>query len=325
MTATQLQLRRGTSAQCAGMTPVDGEPIYDTTNDRLRLGDGSTAGGVSIPNYKDLLNDVFTRANSVGGTANAITLTYNPVTISDASGTRIKWKSAANITSASTVAVDGRSVVTLKKWEGGILVDTEDGDGPTGKDMEAVSNGTYYVLDQPDLGSGVISGQVPLAQVSGGGGSYDFTGYITSDYESYRLILQNILPATSGADLHLRVRRSGQGSYDSSGYVYRNTKSGGSPVTGTPGNFILLLSGISDSAGNGVGVSGEISGQGLSLSVRSQFQFLVGEYVTNANIIDAYGTGSLNTSAALDSVQLRFSSGNIASGKATLYGISGAS
>jgi len=41
----QLQLRRGTGAQLAAFTPQAGELVVDTTNNRLVVGDGATAGG----------------------------------------------------------------------------------------------------------------------------------------------------------------------------------------------------------------------------------------------------------------------------------------
>lgn len=43
--ATQLQLRRGTAAQVAAFTGAVGELTADTTNSRLVLHDGVTAGG----------------------------------------------------------------------------------------------------------------------------------------------------------------------------------------------------------------------------------------------------------------------------------------
>ena len=43
MTTTQLQLRRDTATNIAGITPAQGEPLYDATNDRLVMGDGATA------------------------------------------------------------------------------------------------------------------------------------------------------------------------------------------------------------------------------------------------------------------------------------------
>jgi len=41
----QLQLRRDTAANVAGFTPAQGECVVDTTNNRICIGDGSTAGG----------------------------------------------------------------------------------------------------------------------------------------------------------------------------------------------------------------------------------------------------------------------------------------
>ncbi len=49
MTTTQLQLRRDTAANIAGVTPAQGEPIYDVTNNRLVMGDGTTPGGRPYP------------------------------------------------------------------------------------------------------------------------------------------------------------------------------------------------------------------------------------------------------------------------------------
>ncbi|MEJ0051399.1 MAG: hypothetical protein WDN02_09380 [Methylovirgula sp.] len=44
----QLQLRRGTAAQVAAFTGAQGEVVVDTTNNRLVLQDGETAGGIPI-------------------------------------------------------------------------------------------------------------------------------------------------------------------------------------------------------------------------------------------------------------------------------------
>lgn len=44
--STQVQWRRGTASQVAGFTGVTGEIVVDTTNRRLVVQDGVTAGGV---------------------------------------------------------------------------------------------------------------------------------------------------------------------------------------------------------------------------------------------------------------------------------------
>ena len=41
----QLQLRRGAASQVAAFTGAQGETVMDTTNNRLVVSDGSTAGG----------------------------------------------------------------------------------------------------------------------------------------------------------------------------------------------------------------------------------------------------------------------------------------
>jgi hypothetical protein len=43
--ASVIQIKRGTAAQVAAVTPVAGEPVYKTDTKKLVIGDGSTAGG----------------------------------------------------------------------------------------------------------------------------------------------------------------------------------------------------------------------------------------------------------------------------------------
>jgi len=47
-TATQVQLRRGTSSQVAAFTGAAGEVVVDTTNNRAVVHDGATAGGFAL-------------------------------------------------------------------------------------------------------------------------------------------------------------------------------------------------------------------------------------------------------------------------------------
>jgi hypothetical protein len=47
-TATQVQLRRGTSAQVLAFTGAQGEVVVDTTNNRAVVHDGATAGGFAL-------------------------------------------------------------------------------------------------------------------------------------------------------------------------------------------------------------------------------------------------------------------------------------
>ena len=51
----QLQLRRGTAAQVASFTGAQGELVVDTTNNRLVLQDGATAGGFPIARLAEVI------------------------------------------------------------------------------------------------------------------------------------------------------------------------------------------------------------------------------------------------------------------------------
>jgi hypothetical protein len=52
--ATQVQLRRGTSAQVVTFTGAQGEAVVDTTNNRLVVQDGATAGGFAQAKVADV-------------------------------------------------------------------------------------------------------------------------------------------------------------------------------------------------------------------------------------------------------------------------------
>jgi len=51
---TQVQFRRGTATQNGSFTGAEGEISYDTTNNTLRVHDGSTAGGFRLALYSEL-------------------------------------------------------------------------------------------------------------------------------------------------------------------------------------------------------------------------------------------------------------------------------
>jgi len=74
--ATQLQIRRGTSAQIAAFTGAEGEIVVNTTNDSVHVNDGSTAGGFEMARA-DLNNvsDTSLNAALTGNTVSALTVT----------------------------------------------------------------------------------------------------------------------------------------------------------------------------------------------------------------------------------------------------------
>lgn len=93
--AKQVQLRRGTSAECDAFTGVVGEAFYDTSNKRLRMSDGSTAGGTALAKY----SEASINSTSSVHTAQQLELGH----ASDTTITRV---------SAGVAAVEGSNILT---------------------------------------------------------------------------------------------------------------------------------------------------------------------------------------------------------------------
>ncbi len=154
----QQQIRRGTEAQCNAMTPVEGEVIAETTNDELRLGDGSKAGGHRLASAKAVQNQQFNYAVA-DGTANAITLT-SPTGAAVASyvqGLSFEFKASADNTGATTINVDGLGAITVQKPSGSGLTGLSSGDLRSGVIYGVTYNGTVFQLTGGAGGGGVTS------------------------------------------------------------------------------------------------------------------------------------------------------------------------
>lgn len=145
MVATQTQLRRGTEGQCDAMTPAAGEIVVDTTNKRVRLGDGSTAGGIEIPNATDIQKGMFNTVNATG--TNTITVTLDPVPASYFTNMTVIIKAAATNTGAVTLNVNSLGAKNIYKVSGGALGPLSAGDLVIGAYYTVRYDGTQFVLE----------------------------------------------------------------------------------------------------------------------------------------------------------------------------------
>ena len=110
------------------------------------------------------------RAVTVGGTADAITLNFNPTITSYTTGMRIRWvSSGANTIAGATVNIDSLGAITLKKNPASAALVAGD-IGASGTIVEAEYNGTNFIVLNPkvDLSSyattaAVASTYAPLA------------------------------------------------------------------------------------------------------------------------------------------------------------------
>jgi hypothetical protein len=145
MTATQLQLRRGTESQCNAMVPAEGEPVFDTTNNRPRFGDGSRQGGWPGPNFQDIQNNSLTYGVT-GGTGNAYTLALAIPPEAVAAGQKFLFKADRNNTGSATMKITLASGdsgdIAMKKLASGMLANLATDDIVDDGIYEAVYNST---------------------------------------------------------------------------------------------------------------------------------------------------------------------------------------
>ena len=78
MSNIQVKLRRGTDTEHSSFTGAEGEVTVDTTNDTLRVHDGTTAGGVRLAKLSEVSGGTGTVTSVDSGTG----LTGGPVTTS---------------------------------------------------------------------------------------------------------------------------------------------------------------------------------------------------------------------------------------------------
>lgn len=145
MASKQVQIRRDTSGNLAASTPATGEVGYDTTNKRLIVGDGSTAGGIQHLNYLDHVNNTFVYS-AAGGSANAITVTLDPALASYETPTRIIFKATATNTTGATINVNGLGAKNIYKFTAGTLGAIVAGDIVNGGVYEVIYDGTQFQL-----------------------------------------------------------------------------------------------------------------------------------------------------------------------------------
>ena len=185
------------------------------------------------------------------------------------------------------------------------------------------------------------AGAAPTFQAAGGGlnhlttatasssASLDFTSLITSTYDVYLIMLDEIMPATNAADLYLLLSGDNGSSFSSSNYAYvtdtltKHNHGDSVSRSSTSARGLAQIQLMNSAATNqGAGISGPIylfSPLNTSLQPSLRWSFIGNDNGVNLKVLD--GAAKEETSSARDAFQIKFSSGNIASGHVRVYGI----
>lgn len=324
MAVTQTQIRRGTSTEVRAMTPVSSEVVHDSTNKRLHVGDGSTAGGILLPNRLDVLNNTLTY-KVAGGTANAITVTLDEAAAAYTTGMIVRFKAGATNTAATTINVSGLGTKNIYKSASGSIGALVGGEIISGGMYEVAYDGTQFQLLGVAPAASSVSGWELLSIATASASSVlDFTG-LDGTYLNYAFILSGLVFSAS-ADLWLRTDEDNGASFDSGASDYSWAKSNISVATETINNDdsdaqIIIGQPQTTSA---VGWSGEVKMLNRT-SARWQTFLFNGAIAsaTGTNWVRTFGAGHRKSSTGnpVNAVRFMPSSGNFASGKIYCYGL----
>jgi hypothetical protein len=243
----QLQLRRGTASQVAAFTGAQGETVMDTTNNRLVVSDGSTAGGWPAAKLVEVI-------------------TNGRTPVSDAAYSALTTDRMIAYTALSAARVVSLPPASAYPTGTRLLIVDETGNCSTTKTLTISPNGS-------DVIDGATSAVVNVAYGFIGVESNQSGEWTTVD-QGFMPALANIAAAAHGANLQIGMLET------------LVTLSGGSTNASVqiPANCIVVAVGarvitaITGATSYEVGVSGNLSqfGSGLSISAGSTNYGLIG-------------------------------------------------
>ena len=153
--------------------------------------------------------------------------------------------------------------------------------------------------------------------------SITLTG-IDSSFDVYAVVISKCVPATDTVFLSLRFTESGtpntSANYDVAGKLIRTVGS----FNNSGGDNLTSASLLADNTGTNTGEQVNMVNYIFNANNSSEFTFFTTEntFLNNSgNLNGLQGGGVFTVASSVDGVQYFFSSGNIASGTFTLYGL----
>jgi hypothetical protein len=201
--------------------------------------------------------------------------------------------------------------------------------------FDDANNGYVYVVDTAEplkinaVSKNTIRSLVPITTVTASNvATVDFTG-ITSAYDYYIVEVVKCSPATDGVNFLFRTSSDNGVAFDSGasdysyGVAFSQTPAGVTSRTGSAATTEIVLS------GGAVGNDANQEYISLNMHVLKPAQVAYGTVYwdgasnaqTTGNYVIFQGTGQRRAEAAFNAIRFFFSSGNIAEGIFTLYGV----
>lgn len=229
--ATQVQIRRDTASNLSSATPVEAELGYDQTNKRLVVGDGTTAGGIQHPNFNDARGLLYNRG-TVGGSANAITLTLSPVPASYFTYMSLRFIASSTNTGATTINVNSLGTRDIYKVSGTNVIALVGSEIVSGGVYEITYDGTRFILLNIPSAAPTAIGQGNLATSTG-----TFSLFTTPPPS---ITISNVAVVAPGGEYGFSLNTLSQALFNVWGY----------PSFGTGGGYVMRYGLIYTQSGN---------------------------------------------------------------------------
>ena len=154
----------------------------------------------------------------------------------------------------------------------------------------------------------------------------DFTGFNSSKYSDYVFSLNNVVPVNDNVFMSLLFSVNGGSSFE---YLYDYCGYAAVPATGSytlspdgaVGNNLIRLASSVGSDTNEFGISGQVIVFGPDLAARTRASYNISLADTGGFLEQSSGVAQNRTTSAVNAVRFSFSSGNLESGRITMYGV----
>lgn len=263
------------------------------------------------------------------GSTDAYAITLDPAPTAYTTGQIVNFKANTANTGACTLNVNSIGAVTIKKQKD---QDLATGDIKAGQFVSVIYDGSNFQMVSPVASSTGSPGLVRLAGYTpSAAASVDITSVIDSTYDDYLIRVKGLKPGSDITSLRLAASTdNGSNWLSTSIYEYSidgivNDAGGITKIAGSLTTSMLILGhGSSNQMGAGTNEDGFVDIHLTNVNSTTYYKMLhwIGGYENDVGKwSSAVGAGRIQTTSAINAIQLLMSSGTLSAENIEVFGV----